>query len=136
MAKFRKTFRHGPEELQMFAFFDYCRAKAAHDPGYALAFHIPNESKASIPRRQSLKRAGLKKGVPDICVPVSSGEFHALYIEMKVKPNRPSPEQIQLIDELNKVGNYACLCWSAEEAIDILDLYLAGKICRVKKTFQ
>jgi len=131
--KFRRPFRHGPEELEMIAFFDYCRAMAHLAPEFALAFHVPNESKSSIPRRKTLKRAGLKKGVPDICVPVPRGKYAALYIEMKVKPNKPSPEQIQLIAELNAVGNYAVVCWSADEAIQTLLNYMAGK-CPARET--
>ena len=117
----------------MIAFFDYCRAMAHTDLCYALAFHIPNESKASIPRRQTLKRAGLRKGMPDICVPVPRGDFAALYIEMKVKPNKPSDEQIELITHLNFAGNYGQVCWSANEAIDVLDNYVAGALCQTTK---
>jgi hypothetical protein len=58
---------------------------------------------------------------------VPRGKYAALYIEMKVKPNKPSPEQIQLIAELNAVGNYAVVCWSADEAIQTLLNYMAGK---------
>jgi len=75
-----------------------------------------------------MARAGVKKGVPDISVPVPNKTHHGLYIELKIKPNKPSPEQLKIIDELNKVGNYACVCWSAEEAIATLEAYLADKL--------
>lgn len=110
----------------MIAFFDYCRTKSKRHPAYALAFHIPNERKASIARRMTLKRAGVRKGVPDICVPYPSSGYHGLFIEMKVKPNRPSPEQLELLEQLSAAGNFAMLCWSAKEAIEILDKYIAG----------
>lgn len=122
----RRKFCMGREEQEMIAFFDYCRAKAKRHPAYALAFHIPNERKASVARRMTLKRAGVRKGIPDICVPVSCGGYHALFIEMKVKPNRPSPEQIELLEHLNAAGNYARLAWSSKEAIEILDKYITG----------
>lgn len=123
----KKPYRHGPEEAQMITFFDYCRANAFRHLVFELAYHIPNERKASIARRMTLKRSGVRKGMPDICVPVSIGPYGALYIEMKVKPNKPSPEQIQIIDRLNEAGNYAVLCWSATEAIAVLEDYLANK---------
>ena len=110
----------------MIAFFDYCRVKEKRHPAFGLAFHVPNERKASIARRMTLKRAGVRKGVPDICVPYPSGGYHALFIEMKIKPNRPSPAQIELLEKLAAAGNYTMLCWSAKEAIDILEKYLAG----------
>ena len=112
----------------MMVFFDYCRSMAHINPAYALAFHIPNERKASIARRVALKRAGLRKGVPDICVPVPNEKYHALYIEMKIKPNKASTEQMELLRHLNAVGNYAVLCWSSGEAMDILDKYIANKL--------
>lgn len=121
-------YKHGPEELEMFAFFDYCRLMTARHPCYDLAFHIPNENKSSIPRRKSLKRAGLKKGVPDICYPVPNDKYHALYIEMKVKPNKPSAEQLELIQRLLAEGNYAVICWSADEAISILEKYRRNQL--------
>lgn len=117
-----------PEEREQTAFFDYCRAMAHSHSGYALAFAIPNERKASVQRRMAMKRAGLTKGIPDICVPVANDKFNALYIEMKVKPNKASPEQMDILRKLNAVGNYAVICWSADEAIEIITKYIQNKL--------
>lgn len=124
----KSNFKHGPEELEMFAFFDYCRCMESQNPAYALAFHVPNERRASIPRRVALKRAGVRKGIPDIVVPVSNDKYSGLYIEMKVKPNKASPEQMAILRQLNSVGNYAVLCWSAQDAIEIINKYVSNKL--------
>lgn len=120
----------GPEEREQTLFFDYCRAKAlgSRHPAYTLSFHIGNERKASIQRRMAMKRAGVRKGVPDICVPVPNDKYSALYIEMKVKPNKLSPEQAEFLRHLNGCGNYAVVAWSGNEAIDILEAYLNNKL--------
>lgn len=123
-----RTFRHGPEELEMIAFFDYARAVSISHPGWRLAYHIPNERKASIQRRITMAKAGVKKGMPDICLPVANDKYNALYIEMKVKPNKPSEAQKEILKELAAVGNYACICWSATEAIEVAQKYLANKL--------
>lgn len=123
--KLKKPMRR-PEEQEQTAFFDYCRAMANVHKGYALAFAIPNERKASIQRRVAMKRAGLTKGIPDICVPVGNDKYNSLFIEMKVKPNRASPEQMDILKKLNAAGNYAVICWSADEAIEIISKYLAN----------
>lgn len=128
MTRFTKPRQRRPEEEQQTLFFDYCRAKSHAHPAYAMAFAIPNERKASIQRRIAMKRAGLTKGIPDICVPVANDKYNALFIEMKVKPNKPSPEQKEIMKALCSVGNYAVLCWSADEAIEILDKYIADKL--------
>ena len=128
MLKQRQPFKHGPEELEMFAFFDACKVLAHVHPAYALAWHVPNERKASIRRRVSMARAGVKKGVPDITIPVPNKHHAGLYIEMKVKPNKPSPEQLELIAALKKAGNYALVCYSAEEALGVLGRYIKNEI--------
>lgn len=110
----------------MILFFDFVRYKALSDPRLSSCYHIPNENKASIPRRITLARAGLLKGIPDICVPIPVGKYGALYIELKIKPNKPTREQRKVIEHLNTLGNYACICWSGSEAIQTLERYLDG----------
>ena len=46
----------------------------------------------------NLKKEGVKRGVPDICLPVSRGKYHGLYIEMKAGKNKPSKEQKEWIN--------------------------------------
>src|SRR5690349_23481389 len=45
--------------------------------------------------RMMLVAEGLKKGVPDICLAAPKGVYHGLYIEMKVRPNKASEEQLK-----------------------------------------
>jgi hypothetical protein len=117
------TYKHGPEELQMIAFFDWVRATETQEPRYKLFFHCPNERKASIQRRITMARAGVRKGIPDICYPVPNHTYTGLFIEMKVKPNKPSKEQLEVLEHLKSVGAYAVVCWSASEAIEIATAY-------------
>lgn len=123
----KRAYRQGPEEREMILFFDFVRYAAKRDPRLACCYHIPNENKSSIQRRITLARAGLLKGVPDICIPIPIGKYGALYIELKIKPNRASREQIRVIEHLNALGNMACICWSGSEAIQTLEKYLAGE---------
>jgi hypothetical protein len=112
----------------MIAFFDYCRAMAHTNAAWKLAFHVPNERKASIQRRITMARAGVKKGIPDICIPVANDKYHSLFIEMKVKPNKASPEQIEVLKALYQEGNYSCICWSADQAIEVVTRYIGNKL--------
>mgnify|MGYP007071590385 CR=1 FL=1 len=126
----RRPYKQGPEELEMTLFFDFVRYKAFQDERLHSCYHIPNEGKASIQRRLALARAGVKKGIPDICVPIPNDSYHALYIELKVKPNKPTQAQKECIEHLNKLGNYAVVCYSGSEAIQTLEKYLANEIRR------
>jgi hypothetical protein len=120
-----RTYKQGPEEREMVAFFDFCRLRANQDPRLSVAYHTPNEGKSSIQRRMTMQKAGVLAGVPDICVPIPSGKYAALYIELKIKPNKPSEKQKRVIEQLNANGCLAVVCYSASEAIQTLENYLA-----------
>jgi hypothetical protein len=74
------------------------------------------------------KRMGMKRGYPDIHLPIARGGYHALYIELKAGKNKPTPEQWEWIRSLNAEGNYACVCWGVREAVDKIIEYLEGRI--------
>lgn len=67
---------------------------------------------------------GLNPGIPDICVPVARGGFHALYIELKMSKGRVSPEQKKKHDLLTEAGNLVRLCVGWREAFSATLEYL------------
>jgi len=71
---------------------------------------------------------GMKKGYPDLFLPVSrvvNGEIsHGLFVELKSEGGRPSKEQVWWIDELNRQGYIAVICYGLEEAQKIICNYL------------
>lgn len=91
-------------------------------------YHIPNERHCSPRTGVHLKAQGLRPGFPDLCIPVPKGKYSALYIEMKAKGGKISPDQKDWIHRLRKYGNMACVCYGAENAITLIDLYLKGKV--------
>ncbi len=62
---------------------------------------------------------GTPKGFPDI-----SGyrrkDGRAVYIECKVEPNKPTPEQVQFIEKAKKAGCLAGVCYSVREALAVI----------------
>lgn len=91
-------------------------------------YHIPNERKCSPQAGAHLKAQGLRPGVPDLCIPVPRGKYSALYIEMKAEGGKISEAQEEWIYKLRKYGNAACVCFGADSAITLIDLYLQEKI--------
>ena len=86
----------------------------------ALLYHVPNEGKRT--NGGILKAAGLKSGVPDICLPVAMGGFHGLYIELKFGKNKTTKSQDDYIGLLKAQGYKTAVCYGAEEAREeILD---------------
>lgn len=87
-------------------------------------YHIPNEGKRSAAMGARLKAEGLKAGVPDVCLPTAHGGYIGLYIEMKVKPNKPTEHQKQWLRDLRKAGHFTAVCYSWEEAKELIEEYI------------
>jgi len=82
---------------------------------------------------QKAKRAGgLKKGRPDIHLPVKRGEFGALFIELKTEEDgsRLDPDQEIYLKGLQVQGNYVCVCIGFSEAIRVITEYITGTMDR------
>lgn len=95
-------------------------------PQYGKAlFAIPNGGARNIIVASKLKAEGVLKGVPDLFLSVPSNGYHGLYIEMKVKPNKPSPEQIELMEMYECLGYKCVVCYSSYEFMECVKAYLA-----------
>ena len=87
--------------------------------------HIANETvggKARVLRNIAL---GVRKGVPDLLMPVPMHGYHSLWIEMKRSGGGTvSREQRAWVEALNKMGHRAVVCHGADEAIAELSKYM------------
>ena len=110
------------EKDEQIALFDW----AQYRTDLRLLHHIPNEGRRSIQYAMSLKRQGVKPGVPDICLPVARGKYHGLYIELNVKGGRLSPEQREWQRALLEEGYCAAVCYGFEQAKQTIDWYMRG----------
>ena len=90
-------------------------------------FAIPNGGSRNRIEAARMQASGVKAGVPDLCIPVPSGKYHSLYIEMKYGRNKTSPKQDEWIERLQKLGHKVCVCYGANQAIDEIEKYLSGK---------
>lgn len=89
--------------------------------------HIPNEGKRSKAYGAQLKRAGMRRGFPDLFIPVPYGGFCGLLIEMKNGRGKTTPEQEKWLRELNSRGYKATVCVGADAAINEINEYLKRK---------
>lgn len=87
-------------------------------------YHVPNEGKRSIYAGANLKRQGLRKGVPDLCIPRARGKYHSLYIEMKAEGGKVTPSQMDWINTLRAEGMAAFVCFGAKNAMACVDWYM------------
>ena len=105
--------------------FRWANDMAALVPELELMYHIPNEGKRSRSTGRRIRQEGLRRGVPDICLPVARNGFHALYIELKrTKGSRVSDDQKSWIEALEAQGNKAVVCCGWNAAADVIEEYL------------
>ena len=91
-------------------------------------FHIPNGGSRNKIEAHNLKLQGVKAGVPDLFYPLPNKKYHGLFIEMKYGNNKPTELQKEWIEYLNSVGYLAVVCYSADEAFDVLNKYFEDKV--------
>lgn len=94
-------------------------------PELGMLYAIPNGSERNVIVGRKLKAEGVKKGVPDLCLPVPRGGHHGLYVELKrQKGGQVSAEQKAWISALRGQGYRAEVCKGATEAWDVIREYV------------
>lgn len=87
-------------------------------------FHIPNESIGGMGWLVRNRQMGMKKGVPDLMLPIPMHGYHGLFIELKTSSGRLSEEQRRWLNALNQFGYLAVMCKGWEEAKKRLEEYM------------
>lgn len=119
-----KQFYKPNETAEQEAVFDWAVLNTGKHPELKFMYHVANEGKRTVRFGAELKRMGLKNGVPDIVLPAPRGNYHGLYIEMKVGQNRPTAAQKEFLEFLKSQNYAAAVCYSADAAINIIKTYL------------
>ena len=113
------------EDAEQRVIFQWAAMETAACPELGLLYAIPNGGKRAIKTAIALKAQGVKSGVPDMCLPVSRGGYHGLYIELKrQKGGVVSETQKSWITALAEQGYKAVVCRGADEAIEQIRGYL------------
>lgn len=86
--------------------------------------HVPNGGSRNKQEAVKLKRMGVKAGVSDLCLPYPKGLYCGLYIEMKFGDNRQQETQKEFLADMAAAGHFVATCYSAEEAVKVLEEYL------------
>lgn len=93
-------------------------------PELKMLMHVPNEGKRSKRYGAELKRMGLKAGFPDLGLFVPRNNKSGLFLEMKVGRNKCTDNQKKWIRALMEQGYEVKVCYSCEEAIQVIKKYL------------
>lgn len=119
-----RTRRTNREDNELVKFFDWVRLHEERDPRLKSIYHVGNERKTSPRQGAWLKRKGVRAGIPDVVVPIPMGSDAALYVELKIKPNKLSDAQGEMCTLLHCNGNRVRVAWSGDELIKIVTDYL------------
>ena len=93
-----------------------------------LVVHIPNGRNAgSIGMGNFWRSQGVVSGYPDIMVFHPKGALCGLGIELKVFPNKPSPDQLHLHDLLGGAGWTIVVCYGIDEVERAILDYLGSE---------
>jgi hypothetical protein len=114
------------EHCEQVALIDWCHSHT--DKRLQLIYAHLNGIRTTLGNAIKHKNAGAKKGIPDLFLPVPSGGFHGMYIEMKKeKGGTISSEQKVWISLLKQQGYEAIVCRGADEAKQAIENYLYGR---------
>jgi hypothetical protein len=116
------------EHTQQRALFEWLHVCSLACPELELAYAVPNGGLRAKGVAGKLKAEGVKAGVPDVCLPLRSGEMGALYIEMKSKDGKRNAAQIERMPRLAAAGNTVLVCNSWGEAADAVMTYMSGRL--------
>lgn len=107
-----------------FAYLDiFVRSKLLPEAIRDLTYHPANGGKRNPREAAKFKKMGVRPGIPDIVLPVPSGKYPSLYIELKppivtgVPKPRVSKEQKKKIEQLISFGNDASVQFGYKNTI-------------------
>ena len=130
--------RNQAEFHEQCKFYNWCvtHQDAEELPDLDLIFAVPNGAHLAKGQGSKLIKEGMRKGVPDMCLPVPRAPFHGLWIEMKrpaikdykgkiIQTAGTSTEfQKKYKLRLDSLGYKVCVCYGKDEAkIAVLEYY-------------
>ena len=115
------------EHQEQVVLFQWASIEAKRIPELELLHAIPNGGSRHPAEAKNLKAAGVKPGVPDLCLPVARGKHHGLYIELKSSKGKLSEYQEKWISRLNQQGYMAVCCFGFEDARSAIMSYLFSR---------
>jgi hypothetical protein len=124
-----KRRRAHPEHDQQVLLINKVRKLAERYKALALFHSIPNGGFRTKRTAALMKAEGALSGIPDTHLPIArwwpdGSVSHGLYIEMKAKGGRLSAEQKEVIPMLEDAGYKVAVCYSADEALQVIAEYL------------
>ena len=120
----RGSRRNDWEHQEQVKLFNWARARETTVPALRWLFAVPNGGYRPKATAIKMRNEGQKAGVPDVWLPIPKDGWTGLIIEMKIGKNTPTDKQREWLDQLASFGWLATVCYSCEEAQDVIMEYL------------
>lgn len=116
-----------PEFEHQCCLFTWARNPATQRkyPALALLSASLNGVKLTKAQAGKAKAAGMCKGESDVRLPVARGQYIGWICEMKVKPNKPTPAQLEYGAAMQAEGHRFIIAYDWEVARRDLEAYLS-----------
>ena len=119
------------ESKHQTTYFDVLRLNEKRLPQLRWIHASMNGASASSAAAAAQRKAqGQKKGVADVFIPVPMRGYHGFWIELKIKPNRLTPDQVQFLEDQQDMGYKTAVAWSVDEMIEMTEQYLRVKLTK------
>lgn len=115
------------EELLHLACFDLIEKLTPQNPILNFMFHTPNGGLRHKVTAKKFKEMGVRKGVPDLLLPFSSGIFKGLMIEFKYGKNGLTLEQEEWIKKGKSEGWLVDVVKEVSVFDNMIRKFLSGK---------
>jgi len=113
------------EHQEQVNLFTWVEVNQHRYPDLAKMFAIPNGGDRHIVVAAKLKAEGVRKGVPDIFLPVARLDYHGMFIEMKrLERGRLSADQRLRLNQLHEDGYYCVVAYGWVHAVNVICVYL------------
>lgn len=110
------------EQALLISWWSLWAPASGFDP--LLLFAIPNAAKRSYSLAAWMTAEGLRRGVPDLFLAKSSPRAYGLFVEMKSRTGKVTPEQAEYHVLLRSAGYQAEVCHGCEQAVRAITRYL------------
>jgi hypothetical protein len=122
----------GTEHAHQAALFCWAAQNREQYPQLEWMFAVPNGGERQVAVAARLKAEGVRAGVADIFLPTARHGHHGLFIEMKkpadkdkkVAAGRQSDKQVEFENHVTAQGFLYTVCFTWEEARDVIMEYL------------
>jgi hypothetical protein len=114
------------EDAHLIMFFDWLKWQEKIDPRLQAVFHVENERKTTLRQGAWRKRKGVRAGIADVINPIAVAPYNGLFMELKIKPNKLTKDQVKMMELFHTLGWCCRVAWNGDEAIEIFKGYMKG----------